>query len=116
MTEADAIRRFLGGEPVRIVEYRSTNAQRIKWTDKDTGKALEAPICKHDVEGAPDGRSGVVEAISVSERLPEDADVETMKSPFKKGERVVLVYFSQMTLKGAHSAQGRLEPLILAGK
>lgn len=104
MTEQEAIKRFLAGDAIRIVEYRSTHAERIEWTDKDTGKAMTAPICRHTVEGG-------IESIAVGERLPNEADVTKVVSPFKKGDKCVFLYTSVRRDRGNVSGQGTLEPL-----
>jgi len=92
------------GEPVLLVEYRSSSAEIIKWRDKVSHATLSAPVLRHTVEGG--NRS-----FAVSERVDDKFDVTSYQPPFKKGDRVVLRFSAMTTEKGSSTFSGSLEPL-----
>jgi len=59
------------GNPVVVVEFRSSKAEKITWRDKETKKSLSAPVVRHTVE------CGEV-SVGVGERVDENYDVSKM--------------------------------------
>ena len=89
------------GEFIAVGEYRLSKAEMISWRDKQTGRAMTAPMLRHTVEFAAG-------SVQVAERVPENTRIEDIAVPFRKGERVV-VYFSELAQsKGSFTARGRL--------
>lgn len=93
------------GQFVAIGEYRHSKAEMLNWRDKQTGRAMSAPVLRHTVEFGDT-------SVAVSERLPESVTkIEDIKIEFKKGETVVL-HIDELTRNlGLVSARGRLEKL-----
>lgn len=96
------------GVPLVEVEYRASNAEVIKWRDKVTKQALSAPMVRHTVEY----HKG---SMAVSERVPDDFNVENYNPPFKKGDKVILEIAGWQSQKGAITAQGTLHPIDIEG-
>lgn len=105
MTKTEVINAVLNGEKVTVVEYRGSNAEIIKWSDRETQKQMEAPSLRHTVE---DAKTSFV----VSERLDRTKpfDAAAYKSPFKKGDKVALRFNTVVVNKGVTTVTGTLEP------
>jgi hypothetical protein len=112
VTKDQAVSKFLAGEPIVFVEYRSSKAEVIKWRDKESRRVLTAAVLRHTVETD----SG---AIVVNERLsaefPDEVAqaqfCEYYKSVFVKGSKVLLHLKSLSTVKGIVMADGALEAI-----
>jgi len=102
---ADAIKVWQSGSPVLLVEYRNSQAETIKWRDKETRRMMEAPSLRHSVETADS-------AIVVNERPAETMDVNKYVAPFRKGQKVLLHVQSLTTERGIVSARGILQPIV----
>src|ERR1044072_6989131 len=88
------------GDFIAVGEYRLSKAEMISWRDKQTGRAMTAPMLRHTVEFAAG-------SVQVAERVPENTRIEDIAVPFRKGERVV-VYFSELAQRrGSFAACGR---------
>lgn len=108
MTDEEFLKRAKAGELIAIGEWRSSKAEIIKWRDHQTGRAMEAPNLKHNVEfaGTP---------VAVGERVAEGTKLEDIHVSFSKGDMVVLSIETISRTKGLMSATGRLERLTSAG-
>jgi len=106
MTQKDAIAAFLAGEQVLFVEYFTSKADHIRWTDKDTRKPLEADVLSHTVLTAE-------AAIRVDQRLEEGqsaAQVKAMmQSNIKRGDKVLLRFSMLAVNKGSITCRGTLD-------
>jgi len=103
MKEKDVIQRVMEGERLCVLEYRTGKSETITWRDP-SGRRMTAPIVKHAMESKHD-------AISVSERVPDDFDIANFR-PRKKGERVVVHIASLTITRGAIQIQAAaIEPL-----
>lgn len=105
MKLADALKqiengKFLGG----LAEYRSSNAEIIKYQDKKTGRMAEMAMLRHNIE------VGDV-AVAINERTEDGFKVETYKPPYKKGQKVLVVLQSMETDKGLIRARGTLHAI-----
>jgi len=90
------------GEFIAIGEYRMSKAEEISWRDKQTGRAMSAPILRHTIEFGSLG-------VSVSERVPEGRKLEDIKVVgLHKGDKVAVYLTELLTQKGMVSARGRL--------
>lgn len=96
---------FESGKPVLIVEYRSSKAERITWRDKTSKAMTSAPMLRHTCE-AVDGSCYIV-----SERVPENFDVDKFQPSMAKGSKAVLLFSSMSTERGITQFQGHLEVL-----
>jgi len=104
MKQPDAIKNWLAGVPLMVVEFRKSSAETINWRDKVTGKAMTAPVLKHTVETEKT-------TLLVNERVDETFDVSSYKSQFVKGAKVLLEFSEWHTEKGQTSCRGKLLPL-----
>lgn len=95
--------RWKEGEPILLAEYRTSNAETIKWTDKTSGRAREAGVLRHTVET---GKASII----VEERTADDFRPETYVPAFKKGQRVAVLVLSLTVDKGRITIRGSLEP------
>jgi len=109
MKQKEAIKRFMDGQPVLMVEYRGYKAETITWRDKDTKQSVSAPILRHNVEGVSENGSAV--PYGVSKRVEDNFVVSSYVSPFKRGEKVVLVFTAMMTERGNITFSGDLHKL-----
>lgn len=91
---------FLGG----IAEYRSSCAETIKYQDKKTGRMAEMAMLRHNIE------VGDV-AVAINERTTDDFKADAYKSPFKKGQKVLVCLQSMETDKGLVRARGTLHAI-----
>lgn len=89
--------KFLGG----IAEYRSSVAETIKYQDKKTGRMQEMAMLRHNIE------VGDV-AVAINERTADDFKAADYKSPYKKGQKVLVCLQSMETDKGLVRARGTL--------
>lgn len=99
MKKAEFQQRIIDGEFLCIVEYRGSKADvgRIR---EDDGKMRKWVILKHQVEGAV-GAFPVNEDVRDNPLYDPDTFVPTdYKSPFRKGQKVIL----QMTRLGKDKA------------
>lgn len=103
MTKSQLMERVLAGEPLVLVEYRHSNAEIIKWRDKETKQALEAPTLRHTVETSRG-------SMAVQERVADSFNPQAYTPPFKKGQKAVLKFTVWQSQKGAVTANGILEP------
>lgn len=95
--------RIRKGECLMLVEYRSSEVERIKFRDKETGKAEEMVKLSHTVEAG-------TSSFKVSERTNGDFRPDEYRPAFKKGQAVVLVVDSYGRDKSYNRvASGRLE-------
>lgn len=110
MNEKQFLERVRAGEFLAIGEYRHSKTEMIQWRDKQTGRAMTAPILRHTVE------FGDSNSVAVSERLPQSIEkLEDVPKPiFKKGQTVVLVIDQLERNLGVVSARGKLEQLELS--
>jgi hypothetical protein len=104
ITMDDAIGLFKKGHQVVVVEYRNSVAETITWRDKESQKAMSAPILRHNVET----ETG---PMVVDERQGEGFRPEDYKAPFKKGQRCLLHFNDMETQRGVLRARGVLQPL-----
>lgn len=93
------------GRPVVFAEYRGGRGEVIRWADKQSGRQQEARHVVHALETA----NG--EQFKLSERLPENADVNNVKLPATKGARVIVVLRSWSVDKGNVNARGDIYPV-----
>jgi len=104
MKREEMARRWESGEIIIPVSYVGSVAEVIRWRDKTTGKAQEAPVLKHMVIAG----SG---AIVVNERVPDTFDVVKYQSRHLKGAQVALHMTELSNMRGVLMARGTLEPL-----
>jgi len=103
MTKKQAVEAFERGEPVLLLEYRSSRAETIRWRDEHTRTVLTAPMLTHTVENEK-------QAMFVAEQIDEKSfDPLAYKSPFQKGQKFVVFVSSMQVAKGVTSIRGRLE-------
>lgn len=102
MKQAELIKRVLAGEILALGEYRHSKKEMLEWRDKQTGKALSAPILRHTVE------FGDV-SVAVSERVKDGTKLEDVNWPWVKSQRVVLRVQEIESKLGMVSARGVLE-------
>lgn len=103
-----AVSEWKAGNLIALVEYRSSKAEPITWSDRETGRAMKAVTLTHVVEN--DKTSMIV-----SERVPETFDYANYVPPFKKGEKVLVQITSVARAKGVTTLYGTLEPLDING-
>jgi len=94
--------RVRSGEFLAVGEYRHSKSEMLNWRDKQTGRAMSAPILRHTVEFGDS-------SVAVSERVPEGTKLEDIKIPFVKGELVVLAFEELTRNLGLVSSRGKLE-------
>lgn len=103
------------GKPLVMGEFRRRKIEIIRWRDKATGKAMEAPAVRDTVE--TDDETFEVSP-SVFMEIPDGktveqhvADLQAQKVPFSKGAKV-LVEISRWEPKGGVvSVRGTLYPI-----
>lgn len=105
VTMAQAVQMFKDGHAVVLAEYRSSEASVLEWRDRQSGRAMSAPVLKHVVEFGP-------KSVQVSERVPDTFNTTNYVSPIKKGERCLVSIFSMDVTKGAISVRGTLTPVV----
>lgn len=76
------------GSILAVAEYRTCSARKLEFAEEDkkgnlTGKQVVRKIVEHGVEIGN-------EQVTVTEWLPDDADIEKVKAPADKGEAVLV--------------------------
>jgi len=76
-----------GGSILAVAEYRTCSARKLEFAEEKkgvaTGKQVTRKIVEHGVELGN-------EQVTVSEWLPDDADISAVKAPAAKGEPVLV--------------------------
>lgn len=103
MKKSEFLKNVLEGKPMILVEYRASRAEHIKWRDKETKMMVEGTTLSHTVENATD-------SIRISDRLAEGVKPEDYKSPYSKGDKVILQIRGLQVQKGVTTAVGDLLP------
>lgn len=103
MDEKTFLNRTRAGEFLAVGEYRHSKCETINWRDKQTGRAMTAPVLRHTVEFGD-------QSVAVSERLPDNITKEEEVPPvkWKKGQLVVLRITELTRNLGLVSARGEL--------
>lgn len=101
MNDSEAMEAVKRGQAVMLCEYRGFSGDVMTWNDKTTGRRKTAPIAVHRLETE-------TESLSITEFLEEDADVDEMEAPFKKGEKCWLLVEALKNEKGTLTARGQL--------
>jgi len=104
ITQADAVKSFLAGEKVQVVEFRSSKAETINYRDKVTGKPMAFSQIRHSVEI---GDSPAV----VSERTPEGFNASEYRPSLTKGTKCLLRFDSCTVEKGITHFNGTLQSI-----
>lgn len=104
MKTADITKHVLAGVPCVVVEYRSFGIEKISYVDKRSGTRVEKPMIKHKIEMADT-------QASISEWLPDGANLADVKPHFKKGDKCVLRIQGVESVQGFAQIKGTLEPL-----
>lgn len=102
MNEQSFLKRVRAGEFLAVGEYRHSRKEMLNWRDKQTGRAMSAPVLRHTVEFGEN-------SVSVSERVPEGTKLEDISVSWHKGEAVVLRVEEMTRNLGLVSARGTLE-------
>jgi hypothetical protein len=97
----EAIKRWQSGERLLFGEYRASKAEVIKYRDKTTRAITSMSVLRHTVEVGPD-------SVVVNERVEDDFDAEHYKSPFAKGQKVIVHLDSLVIEKGIPQARGKI--------
>lgn len=72
-----------GGKILAVGEYRTMTARELQFTDKDTQQKKTRKLVEHGIEVGD-------KQLSVTEWLPDDANLSAVKRPCEKGEPVVV--------------------------
>jgi hypothetical protein len=104
MKQADLLNKINSGTPCAVLEYRSTQVDKIEWRDKESGRQQVMKKATHNCEAG-------TQALAISEMLPENADLTTYKPPFQKGQMVVWEVSKLTMEKGVKRLAGKLELL-----
>jgi len=104
ISQEAAIKAILAGGIYGFGEYRSSKIDHVRWTDKSTGRALEADMLKHTVEFGND-------SVLVGERTAENFVPSEYVPPCKKGEKVLVKFLSLESTRGQLSGTGVLTPV-----
>lgn len=104
MTKIEVATAISEGKKIHVVEFRNHTAETITWRDKETRKSLSGAILSFACEA---GNSAFV----VSERTAENWNPATYVCPYKKGDKVALLYTSCQVASGKTTYYGRLEPI-----
>jgi len=101
----EVVKRLLAGTVGFLGEYRHSKAENLQWRDKTSGKSMHAPVLRHTVETSE-------ATISITERVPDDFDVVGFKSPYSKGQKVLVTLTELKLDKGNLSGRGSLTPVV----
>lgn len=104
MKKQELIDGVLSGQSYLVVEFRGSKVEQITYRDAKTQQKASFWKQTHHVELASN-------PVVVSERIPDGVDPAAIKSPFKKGQTVVLHLTKMESVNGITSAQGVLLPL-----
>jgi len=90
------------GKAIMSGEWRGYAPETIKYTSKKDGKAASFGRIVHTVEVGDGNR---VEAVKVSQAVPDGTDPESVAVTFKKGQRVLVAVDSMEVEKGTRSVR-----------
>lgn len=110
MNKSDVMALLEKGKPVVMGEFRRFKGEVIRWRDKTSGKALEAPSMRFTVE-TDEETFEVSDFTDVPEGSTAEAVVSAYKCPFKKGARVLVEIKSWIQQKGVVKCRGLLHVL-----
>lgn len=75
------------GNMLVVGEYRTMSAREMRFTDEDSGKEKVRKLVEHGIEIGDEKKT---EQITVTEWLPDTADIANVKASVAKGEPVVI--------------------------
>lgn len=106
MKIADVSKLVLAGQLVVVAEYRSFKPDEVRIRDKQSGAVAIKPKVLHSLE------FGDIQA-TVSEWVQDGLKLSEVKSPFKRGEKVLLRLktLEPVNFGASYNATGTLEPL-----
>jgi hypothetical protein len=88
-----------------IAEFVASKPEHIEWQDSETGKMREAEMLRHNVVSGD-------EVFAVNERTKADFVATKYVSPFKRGQKVVIVITSLSRIKGMTKYGGELHAFV----
>lgn len=101
------------GKPLVMGEYRRVKAEVIRWRDKQTRAAMEAPSIRYTVE-TPDETFEVSRFQEIPDGKTADqmvAEFVAAKPEFQKGQRVVVEIHRWEPQNGVVRCRGVLHPV-----
>jgi len=104
MKLTQAVEQWQGGARLLFGEYRSSKAEVIKYRDKTSHQMTQMSMLRHTVEIGAD-------SVQVAERVEDNFDAAGYKSPFQKGQKVVVFLDSLVIERGVPTARGKLEAI-----
>jgi len=104
MKLAQAIEQWQQGARLLFGEYRSSKAETINYRDKETRQMTQLKMLRHVVEVGSD-------SVMVGERVPDNFNPAEYKSPFTRGQKVVVHIDSLLIEKGVPTCRGRVEQI-----
>lgn len=90
------------GRPILLGEYRLAKAEEISFNNKKTNAVEKAQIIRWTIEGED-------ESFPVTEWLPRGSDIHAWKSPFSKGQLVLVTITGFFREKGQTTVRGTVE-------
>jgi hypothetical protein len=104
VTEKEAVQMFLTGNPVVLVEYRSSIPEVVEYRNKTTGAPEQFKKVTHNVE------MGNL-SVQVIERVTGELNPANYKPQFVKGQKCLMLIEGFQREKGAYKASGSLQVL-----
>ena len=102
MTKDRFVELVMQGKFLALGEYRSSRCEFREWRDRATQRVMSGNFLRHTVEldGVP---------VSISDKVAEGMKASEYRSPFEKGEPVVIHLRQLKEEKGSVTAFGMLE-------
>jgi len=99
MKMSEIVKRVNAGFPLFVVEYRNLKKDTMEYRDKKTGNMVKKDTLKHLLEFGDGGRS-----LEVMVWLEDGVSPDSVKQPFKRGEKCVFTADSLQQIERGSSA------------
>lgn len=101
---ASIAERLSKGEVLAVCEWRGFKVEEVTLTDTKTGRQRKSCVVRHAVELGAD-------QVAITEWMPDGTDPKSIKFPYNRGDRLLVVLSGLQTQKGLKMASGKFEPV-----
>lgn len=110
MKLSELAKKVAAGQPSFVVEYRNLKKDTMEYRDKKTGNMVKKDTLKHLLEFGEGSKS-----LEVMVWLEDGVSPDTVKQPYKRGEKCIFTADSLNQVErggSAYTGSGSFDPII----